>query len=500
METIQTSIFAKNELIDKLSELIKICFRSQVTDSSIIGKSLHKYFDDFRDDIYCYLEYPYVDRVYRDSYYNYFSSKHLHYDRNCIRLSLFAVPFTMDDFRETSGISKLKESFLGYFVIRPTMEKIIGRSMVSPRALKEINFITCLVSEKCSINGVCLTVHAFPHSSQDKETITCAETTIWSVMEYFGNKYSVYSPVLPSEIIKALDKLSTERLIPSKGLNSSQISFALKEFGFGTKVYAKSAVDEKEFSSIFSYYIESGIPVIGTFSDVDKKIAHAVVYCGHEDVPGMLTESYELPRKNKEPLKVYDTAKRSKKYVSIDDNYRPYKITNFNEPASYYKGSDWKTCTMKSIIVPLYPRIYLEAFQAKKLVDLILVDDSIGFVGNELVLRLFLTSSRSYKNRINENSDFDDTLKKLLVGISMPKFIWIAELSTVDLYAEGKSNGYLILDATGAPRVESIVFIVYPGQWCYFEDGKLEKLVVSDIHTYPVYRNNLKGVWNKWQS
>ena len=82
-------------------------------------------------------------------------------------------------------------------------------------------------------------VKGFPHSSQDAETISCAETTLWALMEYFGNKYPEYRPVLPSDIIKTLKQVSSERQVPSKGLNIQQMSFALKEYGFGTRIYSR---------------------------------------------------------------------------------------------------------------------------------------------------------------------------------------------------------------------------------------------------------------------
>ena len=57
-------------------------------------------------------------------------------------------------------------------------------------------------------------------------------------MEYFGEKYSNYKPVLPSIIINQLTSVSYERQIPSNGLNVDKISYALKEFGCGTRIYA----------------------------------------------------------------------------------------------------------------------------------------------------------------------------------------------------------------------------------------------------------------------
>jgi len=38
-----------------------------------------------------------------------------------------------------------------------------------------------------------------------------------------------------------LGRFSFERLVPSKGLTAGQISFALRELGFGVKIYSANA-------------------------------------------------------------------------------------------------------------------------------------------------------------------------------------------------------------------------------------------------------------------
>lgn len=503
MELITSSICPKRDLIDTLQQMVHEKFNPSLKNQFGIASSLHHYFDDFRDDLYCYMEYPYVDRMYRDSYYNYFSSKHLVYDRNCIRLSFFSDEITEDDFRNNSRNPGLQDKFLGYFVIRPTRNALVGRSMVSPLALKNHVMLVCLVSEQCSINGVKLTVSAFPHSSQDAETITCAETTIWSVMEYFGKKYSYYKPVLPSEIIGVLDRQSPERLKPSQGLKLSQISYAVKEFGFGSKVYFKDAYNHSEFQGILSYYMESGIPVIVTLAN-SIGIGHAVVYCGHESVDvvvGDFNQYSEIERENGMPLKVYDSAYLPKKYVSIDDNFRPYQTVSFENPVSYYQsGSEIEGCEVIGFVVPLYPKIYLEAYQARKLVDIIISSPDIGIDKDEVVVRFFLTSSRSFKNCVNSDANFDEDLKNVIVGISMPKFVWIAELTSRELFCQGKVDGFIILDATGSKTTESIVFIAYSDRFIFIDQGVFNVVKRMNHNVYTMYKNNLKGRWNRWQS
>jgi hypothetical protein len=128
----------------------------------------------------------------------------------------------------------LKRQYRGFIVLRPTIRNIIGRNVVSPKALKNNNFICCTTKFHSTANSVKFKANGFPHSSQDTETISCAETTLWAIMEYFGNKYPDYKPVLPSRIIEVLKRISTERQIPSRGLRIDQISYALREFDFGT--------------------------------------------------------------------------------------------------------------------------------------------------------------------------------------------------------------------------------------------------------------------------
>src|SRR5690606_28961595 len=125
--------------------------------------------------------------------------------------------------------------------------------------------------------GVKLDVDGFPHSSQDGETIKCAETTIWTLMEYFGNKYPEYKPSLPAKIHHALERFSYQRQLPSNGLTMDQISFALKEFGFGTRVYSYDAYRES-LHEIVDSYVESGIPVILGLQS--GSIGHVIIAIG----------------------------------------------------------------------------------------------------------------------------------------------------------------------------------------------------------------------------
>jgi len=86
-----------------------------------------------------------------------------------------------------------------------------------------------------------------------------------------------------------LNQISDERLLPSRGLNISQISYALKEFGLGSRIYAESEYKPDKFKNLFSCYVESGIPLITALETPDgtePRIGHATICIGHEFIKG----------------------------------------------------------------------------------------------------------------------------------------------------------------------------------------------------------------------
>ncbi|MBU1718207.1 MAG: hypothetical protein KKA07_03950, partial [Bacteroidetes bacterium] len=224
---IEKYICSKEDTSEQIRILLTTKFEiDEEYSNDLKEKVLDVHLKEYGDNIYSFIETPYVDKVYRDSYYHYFSSKLHKYDRNCIRVSFFEGEITMADFRNQEGIEALQKKFLGFIVIRPTEPKIIGRSVLSPKIKKERDIAICTVNVSTTVDCIKFHVEGFPHSSQDTETITCAETTIWALMEYFSHKYPEYKPVLPANITETLSLVSSERQIPSTGLDIQQISFA----------------------------------------------------------------------------------------------------------------------------------------------------------------------------------------------------------------------------------------------------------------------------------
>lgn len=487
-------------------------FRKQI--SVLNDQRLKQLIDVLKEDLTFVYENPYIDKVFRDSYYTYFASKHQAIERDCIRISIFDGRVNEADFFSADKKGQIQSAYLGFFVIRPTKGKYLGRSLVSPKAFSNQDFLTCLVKVKTQLFGIPLEVHAFPHSSQDSHTITCAETTIWAVMEYFGNRYTEYKPTLPSEITKVLSTSYTHRVYPSEGLTAIQISKALKEFNFGVVLYSykKEATDQRDLFNTISTYVESGIPVILTVG-IHNDLGHAVIACGHEDLNFSDEKDVEKAFEKSAPIlvngcNIFETSSIHKRFLFSDDNRPQYRLETLSKPFSGYSDKKFHPGFIKNLIVPLYSKIYLDERRAQALFTQILNNSEFGLHRNfpsppeRMTRRVFLTSSRSYKKFVFENRSYSDLNKRILLSLNLPKFIWICELSSFVNYQRGKVDAQIVLDATGNQDLSSLVIAQYPKTTFKINQAQekgLEKMIV-DFSMVDIYRNNLKGVWNQWKA
>jgi len=493
MSFIDFTIVEIKDLEDAILEYIKDNYKKESLELDAQSQ-LTNYINELDDDLYCMIEYPYVDKMYRDSYYSYYSSKHNEYNRDCIRITLFDTKIDFDDFRDINEKEKLQNSFRGFFVIRPTFSSIIGKSLIDKRAFIDDDFKICSYEGEISVNGVKLKVKGFPHSSQDHESISCAETTIWSVLEYFGNRYADYKPTYPSHIINILNKYSKQRLLPSNGLTVDQISFVLKEYGFGTSIYSRDDAYNEELENIISYYIESGIPVIAALEN--ESIGHAIVIIGHENDEDLDVDStpHQKLKFDEDDLDYIDNTDIRKRFIVNDDNLQPYRAIYLDTPVEHYPaGTEFEGARIQSIVVPLYKKIYLEVVKSKQLSLSILSDETLGYrPNNGFVFKHFLTSSRSFKEHIALQNDLNPTIKNIIILKKMPKFIWVTEIYNRDDFSSDVAEALILIDATEANEIgiDALILGVYPEKTIAKDDNKFVYLPTK-FYIYNTFKNNL---------
>lgn len=465
----------------------------------ILVSTLKPIFDLLIDTTSLYIETNYVDKIYRDSYYQYYASKASEFPRNCIRLSFFED----NQNRFVSGVitsameSEVRSCYRGFLIVRPTLPSIIGRSAISPMLFKNTHFELCLVEIPSTVDGFKTSVKAFPSSSQDTESITCAETTLWALMEYYGNRYAEYCPIKPSAIINTLKNEVVGRQLPSNGLNAQHLTYAIKSFGFGPQLYHREVFPQ--LHNILGCYVESGIPVVVAISNwaacqkktANEPINHAVLCVGHETVTDVMIDTaasqtsklknITTPNGN---ITVLDYDDIDKKYLFIDDNCPPYQLDALDKPADRYISQDWKTCQIENIIAPLYSKIYMEPYLAKAYVSALIESGYfIHLVNKNITIRTFLCSTRSYKEYIRTSTMSDD-MKRVIEDIFMPKFIWVSEISDTDGLKNHVARNLIILDATG--RQTSYfepLLAAFTDTKSYVKDKKSNILVEDTINT-----------------
>ena len=488
-------MFIYNKLLPKsryISYTAKVVQKEFNISQEKLIRNLRNYNKRFRDDIKVFFEYPYIDKQYRDSYYTYYSTKHRKVPRDSIRLSFFLDNIKVSFFRDPSKIELLEKSFLGFLTIRPTSMNLIGRNILSPTLFKDHKKIVCELTEfEPLINGNKLHINSFPHASQDGETISCAETSIINLFEYYGNKYPEYCPVLPSQIINILSNIANERQLPSSGLFHNDISYVLKRFGFSPKVYSKNVIiDEKKFKHILDIYIDSGIPILGALQN--EEIGHSILIIGREYFGKNKKISFN------EGISYF--SEYINNYVLIDDNHSPYILIPFDNFTKYYSDDTFKNCKLTNFIVPLYSKIYVDAELAIKFTEEIVLK-ILKIKNTKSILRTFLASSRSFKNSVNRSSAINTILKELIISTAMPKFIWITEIIDEKTYKNDLLKGLIIIDATdiNLELEDHLLFMFYNDNLYFYRKHKIDAKNIN-IGSFPIYKENLKGEHNSWKS
>lgn len=518
---ITTAFLTKEEIMSIVPEFIEDVFN---IDSERVNEQLKPMVDILVDDMTFFIEYPYVDKFYRDSYYSFFSKKHNYNNRNSVRISFFDISLESENYFDTKQ-EELDKLFLGYISLRPTTYRIIGHSFVSPKALKNNGFVCCLSRKQALVNGRKISTHGFPYCSQDNESITCSEAVIINLIDYFSHKYPEYSTILPSQVVRILSKQSYQRQLPAHGLPTENISYVLKKLGFGTVVYSSDKKSKEpdiyesdDFKDLLYTYIESGIPVIATLSTKDNTSNHAVL------VIGRLSLLDETAIKNKSRLpngnKSFEFSKAFRKLLIMNDNRPPYDIVDYYQPIkdeatqSFYQ--------FKSFIVPLYSKVHLDAYQFKQFFFLIIDnfenDPETCFVkftepGKDYTYRFFLTSSRSYKNYIATSKDLSNDFKSITINKSMPKFVWVGEIiAGNNVKIKQQVHSIVVVDATESGLTGHLIFatnskhlIIRNSEYFLSENeqdshDKKYQILEFEKEIFYTFENNLKGEHTKWQN
>ena len=455
-------------------------------DGYLMEDNFSKIFEYLKNDVKTIvLEKKYYDADYRNTYFNFFSHKFANYPNKTLRANFFSKKISP---RMLFKLDRHQEDYIGFIVIRPNRVASIGRTILNPKKIRNINGYICMAEYPVHILGAELIARGFPYISQDTDVTICAHAACWMLFRYFSQRYTRYAEVWPYEVTQLTEDLSSGRLVPSKGLTVWQITEMFSKFGFYPENYFREI--HPNFDKLLYQYVESGLPVVAGLT----KHEHTITIIGH--VSDFST------RKPPCTSDQYLTA-----FVANDDNYMPYQTIRKDDPKPAGHVSDFKIKDIDSFVVPLYEKIHLSAEHVMELSEAILTHKEFGIDArssalsfNQIITRTFLTSSKSYKKERRKDT-LPFGILKVYLELSMPKFIWICEISTPDLYQDGKIVGEIIFDAT-ASQFDRLAFLMihYPdflllnNRSCLTDDPKrfsVHAVETENIVSYPCYVNNL---------
>jgi hypothetical protein len=374
--------------------------------------------------------------------------------------------------------------------------------MLHPKGRRDVAGMMSLCNETVTIQGSELKIAGFPFISQDADATVCAQATLWMLMRYYSNRYPIYPEVYPIQIGDLTRDYSVGRMLPTAGLYVWQMAEALRQINFASVIYNRSEF-KPDFEHLLYTYIESGIPVLAAFKN------HVVVLFGHRS--DYTSVSSSIPTRS--PDFIF-SSEFNQAFIGNDDNGIPYQT--LQETAQgvpwaemYGGGGFFSTKEIQQFVAPLPERVFLAAENFEKLVTTFLLSKELGYINwsprlkaeGMPVLRLFLTTGKSFKKRIGVRDNMGhDLVAAVYRDLPLPHFIWVCEVSNRTIYPD-KVLGEVIWDATRNPHEPKGFLAVHYPEILVFDWGSAlnseSDLVQFDLGSgveYPIYTHNLEEV------
>jgi len=393
------------------------------------------------------IEYPYVDKDYRSVYYNFYAKRGRRYRAACIRVHFFSALFELN-----KGIllpDAAEGSYLGFMVLRPTLVNTIGRTIISPALVKGYDGYVLTSEYEANFLGKKLKVRAFPFMMQHTDITVCAHVACWGILRYYSQNFNDYAERRIFDITKSASPINQGGLLPSKGLKLQDARRIFSLNGCFPHTYDKSSNPDLFYEVLYSY-VESGIPV---FAAMHGK-RHAVSVIGH----GPVKENVRSYKKNSWGY--------IESFIVMNDGEMPYKTINKGSHPYSYQDID-------AFVVPLPERVYFAAEFVLETTMFLLKDDirflDMSFISKP-VIRCFLARSSSYKNFIAKQTDIPNEILIPTIELSMPMFIWIAEIRDGTSQSNGRCMARFVLDATANKGERLPFFIIHDHNSVYVHD------------------------------
>lgn len=240
---------------------------------------LRRYLEDL-DAKTVLVEPYYFDRDYLAEFAAFYCVSASGYQNICQRLHFFDQPIDRSDIEraqanDTDAARRLRDSYLGFVVIRPIPGSPLGRTVLrwyrdrldetTPRVVAPSR------DYDCHIGGLKLTVSGLAWQQQDTAVGACATIALWSMLHSSALAGLHALPTTASVTLSAHRTLSYgRRVFPNTGLNIQQLCEAIKEHGLSPVVVpgdiaregAQPGFSRERFAASCTAMLRSGFPAL----------------------------------------------------------------------------------------------------------------------------------------------------------------------------------------------------------------------------------------------
>ena len=410
----------------------------------------------------------YTDAAYLDDYAHFYVKSFAEYKRQCLRLHFFSTSFSQGDFENwaigSGAVEPLQAGYLGFVVIRPLPEAIIGRTVLRtypPDGGRR--HYPVRASYEAHVFGLTLEVESLPFQEQDTVLAACATVALWSAFQQCARRFSTSAPS-PAEITAMATTAEVRsRALPSRGLTLGQMCRAIKAIGLEPEVFSCSA--STPLNSLLHAYVSWGLPAI-LLVDVGKQ-GHAITLAGYS-----LRAARCLTREDMVPASpdVRRVGLRIDEWYGHDDQVGPFAHVfvkehadpeDPNAPLIAFEGS-WKEATgeyvrlvPKHVIIPVYHKIrvtFLDIQQWITAFNRLAAQVISNF--DELEWDVRLTTTNEVKEAMRRQAP-SEARNRILLSPA-PRFMWRAVLQTPSHPA-----AELLFDATDMARSYPFVDVLF---------------------------------------
>lgn len=424
------------------------------------------------------VEYPYVDKDYRSTFYHFYAKKGLKYNSFCARLHFFNDKVSLSDDLMLRAANEeadprytpllpsevpspleiaLQRDYYGYMVLRPTTIYTIGRSLLSPTLIDGFQGSLMECTEKVHLLGNRIRTRGFPYMSQHTDISRCAHVACWAILRHYSERHPRYTEYLTYDITRMAHAFDPGGIVPSLGLHVENAERIFSAAGMYPLVVGRDSTKKPEFYRQLFAYLESGFPL---FAAMHTK-RHAIALVGRSAFTNTSAATGNL-------LCAWDFVEAA---VAIDDNVLPYSTINRNAK-NYHKLDD-----IDAFVVPLPEKLFYSAEAVDQYARTLATEPLLTFdhtQSGQLVIRYFVTTSAALKRFYTSfKSQFASDLLAEMMELTLPQFVWVIEISTLQQWENSQIQTRAIIDATASEYEENVVYVLHDNQHAVFVERGL---------------------------